>query len=330
MAVGWLAVAPPAHAECKTAYTNAQFSQDLGQLTVALRNLDEPTFKKVAATLESNIQCIRQPAAPQILAAAYRYIGVYRYLDGDEKDARRWFLTALEIEPTYEWDVTELPENHPIRKIFDEERDAAGAPAVAIEGMQLKQMAGASIQLDGRAWDKASATTGRPHLFMIVSSSDHSIRQAVLIDGNQFPKQYVEPIPPPTPDVAAETARNDKKSKKKKGEAATDETAEKSDQLTVDQIVGVEQVQRIRPAAKTPLMITGLVGALAGGGLYAATFATHSKFDQATTTTDLEHYQALTNALVAASGITFGVSVGVGYAGVMMSGGPGMFLGGHF
>lgn len=327
LAMGWLVAASPAHAKCTTVYTNALLSKDLSQLTLALRNLDEPTFKNAARTLESNLLCIRRPAAPRILAAAYRYIGIYRYLQGDEKNARRWFLTALEIDPTYEWDVSELPVNHPIRKVFDEQRHAAAAPPVALDGMHIKKLAGASIQLDGRPWDKAAATTGRPHLLTVVSSSDQSVRQAVLIEGNGFPEQYIEPIPPPAPEVAAETGRNDEQ-----GGGATSASAagERPTELTVDDILKVERVYRIRPAAKTPLMVTGLVGMLVGGGLYAATYATHARFDQATTTAELEHYRTLNNALVAASGLTFGVSLGIGYAGVMMSSGPGVSFGGHF
>ena len=90
-------------------------------------------------------------------------------------------------------------------------------------------------------------------------------------------------------------------------------------------------MQRVRPAAKTPLMLSGAVIALGAAGIYGASFATHGKFEAASTTADLEKYQRLTNTLVIASGSTLLVGLGVEYAGIMLGGhGPGFTLRGRF
>ena len=158
-----------------------------------------------------------------------------------------------------------------------------------------------------------TSTHGRPHLLQVVATSDGTIRTAHLVDGNAFPEEYLTEAA-----VAA---------------VVTPETEPKKDpgahQPNYD--LAVVQVKRVRPAAKTPLMVAGGVVALAGAGLYGATFATRDQFRNATTTADLERYQSLTNTLVLVSGATVAVGLGVEYAGIMLgAGGGGLRLGGRF
>ncbi len=92
----------------------------------------------------------------------------------------------------------------------------------------------------------------------------------------------------------------------------------------------VQTVKRVRPKAKTPLMIAGGVAALGAGGLYGASFATRAKFDAASTEEEMLKYRSSTNALVIASGVTLALGLGVEYTAIILDGNPGMMLRGRF
>jgi hypothetical protein len=73
---------------------------------------------------------------------------------------------------------------------------------------------------------------------------------------------------------------------------------------------------------KTPALIVGGVGLVAGVGLYAASFPAHAQFQAATTAADLEKSRNLTNLFV--MGATGAVIAGatLGYVGVSLGGTP--------
>jgi hypothetical protein len=310
-----LALAPAeARAECARAYTGPELINDLSVMNAALRRLDEDAFKVAGQNLEKNLPCIRTPVQPQVFASAYRMVGAYQFLAGDRAVAAKWFRVALELNPAYEWDVTEFPADHPIREAFVAERYRAGEAKVAIAGKALNEPAGSKLFLDGKPLTKPAATTDRPHLLQVVGA-DNTVRQVYLIVGNAIPEQYLR-----AEDTAVAVAPTGKK-----GDKNTPVRADPSDPYAV------QKIQRVRPKAKTPLMIAGGAIALGSAGIYGASFATRSSFDEASTTKDLEHYRSLTNTLVIAAGATFAVGIGVEYAAIIIdSNGPALGLRGRF
>ena len=54
------------------------------------------------------------------------------------------------------------------------------------------------------------------------------------------------------------------------------------------------------------------------------------KFDQATTNTDLEKQQIVTNSLVLGAGGALVLGVGVGYVGIILDGSPGLSFNRNF
>lgn len=316
LALGLALAANPARAECKAAYTGAQLVEDLEKMTLSLRSLDEVTFKGAGQRLETGLPCVGNPIPTAVFASAFRYIGAYHYLNQDEAGSRRWFRSSLELDPTFYWDINDLGEGHPLRLLFEEERQGAGAAATPVAGMQLNIPAGAKLLLDGRTLTEAAATLDRPHLLQVVGA-DNNVRQTFLIEGNNIPERFVR-AEGSTEAVVAETDKG--KGKGKKG----------SEPEMAYGDYEVRNIERVRPAAKTPLMVTGAVAAVGAGAMYAATFATATRFDEATTTDDLNRYKTLTNALIIASGVTFVAGLGIEYAGVAMGSSPGVFVGGHF
>ena len=305
-----------AAAECKTAYTPAQLTEDMSAMTAALRNLDEGSFRQTGRSMEARLPCVSARLPPRVFASVYRYIGAYYYLNQDIPSATRWFLTALELDPTFEWDINDLGSGHPLRTTFDAQRSPATLDPEPIAGKTLNIPAGAELYLDGRPLTETAITSARPHLFQVIAA-DGAVRQSFIIEGNAIPEQFL--VDEVTETVAAaSTGRTGRRGKDaEQGEVAYGD-------------VRVVYIDRVRPPAKTPMMLAGGVGLLVGGGLYAASYATYTSFEQASTSDDLLRYQSLTNTLVVASGITAAVGLGVGYAGVMMGSTPGVFFGGHF
>ena len=320
-AVLLLGLATPrlAAAECAAAYTSGQLTDDMSAMTEALRNLDEATFRRIGRQMESQLPCIGSSLPPRVYASIYRYIGTQYYLNRDQTTANGWFLTALEIDPTFEWDINDLGPGHPLRASFDAQRELAAIAPEPIAGKQLLVPAGGSLSVDGRPLDEAALTPGRPHLFQVLSAEDGSLRQSFIIDGNNIPEQFLQ-------DEVAEPVVVDEPDGRKGRRGGKEE--EQGEVIIGD--MRVVYVDRVRPPAKTPLMIAGGAGMMIAGGLYAASFATHTQFDQASTTDELLQYQSLTNTLVIASGVAAAAGVGVGYAGIMMGNSPGVFLGGRF
>lgn len=315
--LGGLSLSRFAAAECTTPYTPQQLTDDLGVMTSALRSLDEVAFRTTGARMEEQLPCIRKKLPVAVYANMYRYIGTHHYLDDDYQQAGRWFRLALELDPTFEWDINDLGPGHPLRGHFDSQRSMAGAEPEPIAGFELNVPAGSVLLLDGRALTEAAATTGRPHLLLVVSEADGGVRQAEVIEGNEFPEQFLRTETAVAAVEAEDTSRRARRASEELGEEVIDGFR-------------VVTVQRLRPPAKTPLMLGGGLGVLLGGGLYALSYQTNQDFQRATTTDDLMRYQSLTNTLVISSGAMLAVGVGVGYAGVMMDGGPGVTFGRRF
>ncbi len=293
-----------ARAECTRAYTDQELAGDLGTLTAALRNKDDGAIRASGKRLDDGLPCLRSAVPRQVLTTAYRYVGLYHHKFGAKERAQGFWRTELELDDTFEWDIAEVELGDPLRQAFEAARSDANAEPVAIEGKDLNVPAGSRIVVDGSTLEEAALTPGRPHLLQVVAESDNSVRQVMIIEGNAIPDRFLM-------DAAVADGGGDDDKKKKKGDfVPTDD-------------LSVQKVKRVRPAAKTPLMVAGAVVALGAGGVYGATFATRSKFDNATNTADLEKYKSLTNTLVIVSGATLVTGLSIEYAGVLLGATPG-------
>jgi hypothetical protein len=287
----------PSWAVCDgRSYKADQVVADLQTMTQALFDKDNEIMMSVGARMSKDILCMRSPAPPKVFAATYRNIGIYYHLSGNASEAERWFRTSLEIEPGFQWGADELSQENPVRISFEQQRLIASASAEPLEDMGLSLPEGTVLYLDGIPLRNPVATRDRPHILYLVTASNKQVQASYLIDGNTFPAVLVEEGGPAS--------------------AAGDE----------EDLFAVRTVKRVRPPAKTPLLISGgtvLAGAL---GIYATTYKTNSDFDAAKTTEDMLAIQRKNNGMVIASGFTMVAGIGIGYTGVMLHGGaPGWF-----
>lgn len=325
-----LASAPAAaQSECELPYTANMASEDLGLMTVALRNLDEVSFARAGERMNAGLPCLTEPLPVAAFASAYRFLGAWHFLSGDKDTGTRWFRTALEVDPVFTWDVNDLPQGHPIREAFEGERAIAAQPAVEIDGMALDPPQGYVIFMDGRPLEEPAATSGRPHIVQVIDADRTAVKQGWLVNGNELPEDILitEEEAQARAAAAAAAAEGDRKKGRKKKDKDQDTTTVAS----ATDPYAVQTVSRTRPRAKTPLLVTGAVGIVASGVIYGLSFPAHQRFEGATTTDELLEAQTATNTLVIASGATLAVGMGIGIVGIQLdSSGGGLLLGSRF
>lgn len=319
----------PAHAdECTSKYTLAQIASDLGIMQSALQSLEEDKFKAAGQRLNSGLPCMSAAAPVPVYATAYRLLGAWEYIQGSVEKADGWFLVSEELDPSFSWDVRDFDVGHPLRIRYDELKSKAGIAPTPLPDVSILAPAGSQLLIDGRPLTEAAATVGRPHLIQQVGT-DKAVRSSWLIQGNALPSVILvsgddgvadsggsisvgEPPPEKEP-------RKKKKDKDKGKEQATQSEPVSS---TPAQAL-VVKVERSRPPLKTPLLVVSGLGFAAAAATYGFSFSTHSQFEEARTSADINQLRSTTNSLVLASGGIALVAVGVGYWGVLLDGGLG-------
>lgn len=261
----------------------------LSTLNSYLVRQDYDKVKEGSASLEVNLPCMKTPAPPQLFATAYRYIGIGHYYNGNEELAKKWFRTALELDPNHKWGVSEVKTSDPMYKVYEEAREEASADLVLIDGKILKAPEGTVVYVDGRIWKDSGLTPNRPHIVFIASRSDRHIIDRFIIDGGELPPLLLVDGAPA-----------------KKGEESTED------------MFAVTKVKRVRPPAKTPLLISSITTLAAAGGVYGYTFSTNQDFYAATTTKEKEAIRQKNNSLIVTSIAIGTVGIGVGYAGMII------------
>ena len=273
-------------------FTPKDAAQRLTMLNTYLVRKDETQIKRLSGELEANLPCMKTPAPPQVFAQAYRYIGLGHYYRGDMETASRWFRTALELSPNHKWGVNEVDMSSDLYSIYEQQRSLSAQEPVPIEGMALRSPEGTVFYLDGRLLKEAKATVDRPHILFIASATDRHIISRFMIDGNQFPQQFL----------------------------ATEQVAKKGKKSSQDDedMFAVQTLKRVRPKSKTPLMVSSLATFAVAGGVYGYTFSTNAQFYEARDLTTKDSLRTTNNALVITSAVLGVAGIGVGYAGVIV------------
>jgi len=258
-----------------------------------LRNQKEAQFQTAGASLTKGIECINSPMAPVILANIYRYAGLYAHFENDKDQARRWFRSALELDSSYDWDVSEVASDDPIRVTFEDVRTKLDlVPQAVAEGRDLNVPEGSRVMVDGRVLRNAALTPDRPHLVQVIDIATNNVSDVWLIQGTDLPDSLL-------------------------GDASV---AEAPTSGSPSASLSVQRIERSRPPLKTPALIAGGVGLVAGVGLYAASFPAHAKFESASTVADLEKSRNLTNLLVLGASGAVVAGAAIGYIGISLDG----------
>jgi hypothetical protein len=293
----------PSNAGCLQKYTKEAMIRDLVALQTALRALDEDTFRENGTRLAAGMECLDLPVPASVHARAYRYIGVLAFFNGEQAESASWFRTSLEIDSAFQWDIQDFESEHPIRILFEAQRDKAAVKPVLLEGEKLYIPPNDRLLIDGREIRQAEATLGRVHILQLLSN-DGKVRETWKFVGNSFPKAVlVEPEPVAPPPVEVATTKPPPRSL---------ETRAGAD--------GVVLYKPTRSPWKTPLLVAGGTQLALAGAAYGFSFVTHGRFEDATTTADITSARKTTNTLVMASGALAVTGLASGFAGMQVSG----------
>lgn len=302
-----LGLSPLARAACGGVYDTGTMLDDLVMVEDAIRNGDGATSRQVADKIEAGLPCMSEPIPFMIVGRVFRGIAAGKTLGGDEAGGRGWFLTALEVDPTFEYGIEDLAADSPMRFTVQALREEAEVSPDTLAG---KELIDGTHYLDGSLLGGPRATPGRPHLYQ---SEATGAFESTIIQGNAFPATAL------TGAAVADAGEGDedggKKPKKDK------KVKEPKTRPPPDTNVESGFYERKRPPEKTPLMIGGGAVLAGSGVVYFLATQSRSKFDDATTVNDVEKYQSQTNTLVIASAAVLAVGAGVLTWGIILDDG---------
>ena len=317
-------IAPAVAGPCAEDYTSDNFLADLTAAQTALRGNDDYAFINSVSGLQGGLDCLSEALPPRVLASAYRLIGAQIVLEGSTADGQKWFRTALELDATFQWDITEFSQEGTdalVRDAWNAERgvshsqDYVSGKAIAIGPDQR-------LYLDGTEIEEPAASPNRYHLLQLMDS-DGVIKSVWVIDGPAFPERLLgtpqaEIVASADP-VEEDEPKREKKEKKEKEPREKKDRGSKNDDISG---AGVISVERNRPPLQLPLLITGGLAVAAGGGLYALSFGAANDFEAATTEDDLLAARSQANTYVGLGAGLVAVGAGLGTWGMLLEGTP--------
>ncbi len=309
MAAAMLAAPAAATAACPAPYAADQLLTDMAAVEEALRAHDDSEASTRGDALETGLGCADEVLAPIVLGRVYRAIAAGKLSGGDEGRARQWFATAVEIDPSFEYGIAEVPEQHPVRDVYGDSLLAYTPAPTPVEGRVFASSA--ATWLDGRKLAEPEAVESRPHLLQLDAEGAVS---SWVIDGNRFPDEV----------LADPALASDDSGGRRRGNRGDDEVgAGARNARSVPRAVCPSGRLRTdgtscRPFGKTPLLAGGVVVGLGAGALYATSFGASAAFDDAGQPDEIQRLRSRTNNTVLASGaalalgaagLTFGLAI---------------------
>jgi len=302
-----LSVAQVAAAQCPAPYSSDNVLADLAGVEDALRTGNSMGASQGAERIQAGIGCLNEVLPPMIIGRVYRAIGAGLVAGGDEFGGFDWFLTAIEVDPTFDYGLEDFPPDHPARFTYEDAKKEIQSPAVPAGDQAFGD---GTHYLDGRKITTAEAKLGRPHLYQI--EIEGSGVRSWVIKNNDFPDEAFSAAVAAVDEGDKKKKDKKKKKKDKDGEVATTGGGSGS---------SVQVITRERPWEKTPLMIGGALVIGGAGALYALSASKERQFQDAGTEEDVEQYRQATNQFFIASGVVLGLGVGTLTYGIILDGG---------
>ena len=310
-----LVVSKPSFAQCTGPFGTQDLLSSYQTVQFMLSSGDEQSVIDAAVELNVGLPCLTEKVPPAFFAGVYRVLGAAAAIEGDEEKAKKWFLTARELDSGTGFGVDELSFDSPVRGLFDGVVSEAGRSPVLMSGHQLSPPENSMVLVDGRRVTEASATPGRFHVVQL-AWNDGRIRRSWVIEGNAFPSILVTQ----TGEVVESVSVTGGEDQDDSLQVLTDERGLPVGYDAQDFV----RIDRIRPPWKTPALVSGGVAFAGSVALYGLSFQARSQFDSATNESDLYHYQRLTNRLSLASTALFVLGGASTSWGVLLGDSPGV------
>jgi hypothetical protein len=208
-------------ADCAAIYSSDQLLTDLIEIEDLLKSDDKAGTLAEAKVIESGLDCMNESLPPILIGRVYRAVAGGLFYGGEEEAGKRWFRTAVEVDPSYIYGIEDVGASHPVRAVYDQIRSQDIGERVALEGKTLRE--GPKHMLDGRTLRSASARLDRPHLYQIVEGEMKSF----VIEGNALPDVALSsgPVASASPKSDGKVAKAKKEKKPKKTKAPKEKVA---------------------------------------------------------------------------------------------------------
>lgn len=299
-----LGVSGVASAACDAPYSKQDLLGHVQSANGALGVGADEDLVAAAKGLEAGLPCMQETLQPQVLATVYRLVGMGLFHGGEADKAALWIRTARELDPTHVWDVQDVPPGSEAEAFWEAQASFQASQPVAVEGKSFAD--GLSIVLDGKPITRPRASADRIHLIQVVEG-DRVVRGQLFV-GVNFPDDLL--VDGEDPDLGTVPVADGEDPKKPRRDRELAGGYNESDTVVLI---------RERPPAKIPLLAVGVGSVAIAGGLYGASYATHSTFEQAGTEADINSAASMTNGLVIASGAALVVGAGLGTWGLLLS-----------
>ncbi len=254
----------------------------LTAVETALRGEDFPAAGTQAEQLANDLVCVDAVLPSLVAQRVYRGIGAGLFVVGDEAVADRWLRTALELDPTFQFGIEELPGDHPLRGHLEDLRRANDGGAVALEEQVFSVE---PVFLDGRPIDTPKARVDRFHVFQ-VDEAEADVRTE-LIEGNAFPDDVLEKgsaSDGPQQVATQDEGLSDRERRKAEKMRAREARRQARNEPRYDKD---GNIRRLRPKEKTPLMIAGGVIVASAGAIYALSATTRDRMRSISSVADV-------------------------------------------
>jgi hypothetical protein len=188
----------PAHANdsCPSPVSVADLETVIGEAEASLSKLDVKGFKGLVEGAEAMVPCLNAALPKQDAAALHRLVGI-RAVGNRDPVAPRAFAAARWLEPNYRFSKALLPDNNPIRRVYD------NAPWQERATEPISRPDTGAVYVDGVA--ASDRPISWPAVVQWVDGEQSVQFSAYLQPGNPLP-EYPEWVAPEVPTRKAPVA----------------------------------------------------------------------------------------------------------------------------
>ena len=130
--------------QCAAAVTSDRVEMGLDTAQAAWVELDVDGFKASTDALLGSLPCVKEELIPPLIARIHRFVGLRRFVEGDQAGAEAAFAASRLIEPRYHFPTSLVPAGNPVIDLFE------GVNVGRAEHTVIPGPVEGSIRLDGR------------------------------------------------------------------------------------------------------------------------------------------------------------------------------------
>ena len=179
MIASWLLLFGRAQAAgCDVRHAAGEIDSVVDEALLAYATVDQAAFEAAADRATGMVECLSEPASPQLVASLHRLGGIRLLVAGKDDEARRFLVSAIALDPAYVLSDVLAPDGGKLDQLWTQAKGISkpDREPLAIGGLQAR--------IDGAlAADRPAAG---PYLIQVETSgrvawSDYLVDQAPVV-----------------------------------------------------------------------------------------------------------------------------------------------------